>query len=150
MKIQIYNKQKKFPINSEQISKIIRKFFKSKYKNANLSNYQIYVSFVSKKKIIELNKIVFTKDYLTDVISVPVEPFEENIIDDVSPKVFGEIFICPYAANLQRKEYNNTLKQELNLLVIHGLLHIIGYDDIDENDRKIMRKQEIIMLKICS
>jgi probable rRNA maturation factor len=64
------------------------------------------------------------------------------------PTIFGEIFICPEQANRQAKKYQNDFKSEISLLIIHGFLHLIGYDDQTEAERKIMRREEKKSLSI--
>jgi probable rRNA maturation factor len=146
MKIIIKNNQNDVKINISFYKKIIKKLIDlrlKKIKNNNL--FEIYINFVSKEQIKKINFIVFKKKYLTDVISVPIDTkIEKNNV----PKIFGEIFICPFTAKNQCIEYNNSIQKELILLIIHGFLHLLGYDDIKTKDIKIMRKEEQKMLEI--
>ena len=62
---------------------------------------------------------------------------------EISPyKILGDIFVCTDVACQYAKEHNIDSYNEMTLYVIHGLLHLIGYDDIEENDKKAMRKKE--------
>ena len=68
---------------------------------------------------------------------------------DVLAFDYGEIFICVPQAKKQAKELGHSLKQELAILLIHGLLHLAGYDDeIKKDYNKMKKKQDDIWQKI--
>ena len=108
-----------------------------KYKIYN--NLELYISFVSPAKIRSLKNELFGLDIVTDVISVPIDTDD---VDKNIPAVFGEIFICAETAARQAKEYLHSFQDEIALLIVHGLLHLIGYDDETEEQQKIMRREE--------
>ncbi len=85
-----------------------------------------------------LNLQFRSKDKTTDVLSF--EYGEEDI--------FGEIYISPAKAKIQAPEWENTFYQELKRLVVHGSLHLSGYDHILKKDRLIMEKKEQHYLKL--
>lgn len=60
----------------------------------------------------------------------------------------GDIMISVDAAKLQAQNYGHSLQEELNLLVIHGILHLLGYDDVSESDARIMRDKEQEALRL--
>jgi len=105
-----------------------------------ISNYILNFIFVSIEQIIELNKTYINHEYETDVISFD---FSEDF------NVFGgDIFICPEVVKTNAEEYKENFEVELKRVMIHGVLHFIGYNDIDELTIDEMRKQENICLSL--
>ncbi|MBP5694746.1 MAG: rRNA maturation RNase YbeY [Bacilli bacterium] len=97
------------------------------------------VTFVSKEQIHYLNKTYRNIDRPTDVISFAFLDDENEIIyGDEIPLDLGEIYICYDVADENRKSYDNSLKRELCFLFVHGLLHLLGYDHMTEEEEKIM------------
>jgi len=72
----------------------------------------------------------------TDVIAFP---FKEGKDSEYSGELLGDIYISIEQASRQKV---GSLLDELKLLVVHGLLHLAGYNDTTEEERKIMRKKE--------
>lgn len=105
--------------------------------------YEVSVIFVTKEKIKAINKTYRNIDKETDVISFSyledIEKFPNNMI-------LGDIFICLDIMKEQAKMYNHSEKRELAFLVVHGLLHLLGYNHDNEEKEKIMfQKQEMIL-----
>lgn len=100
----------------------------------------INVIFCDNEKIIELNKQFFNKERPTDVIAFS---YDEDEPDEVT----GEIYISVDQALLQFSDFNSTLPDELMRLVIHGALHLCGYEDSDKELKKVMTKKENYYLK---
>ncbi len=98
-----------------------------------VSRFLINVVFVNYVKIRELNKQYLEHDYPTDVLAFA--------LNDDNDELEGEIYICPEVAEAQAAEFNITLKEEIIRLVTHGILHLIGYDDQAETDRKTMEEK---------
>lgn len=107
-------------------------------------NYEISVSFVDNKEIKELNKIYRNKDVETDVLSFPME--DEGFLHQQLP-MLGDIVISTEKVISQAKEYNHSFKRELLYLVAHSMFHLMGYDHILDNDKKIMREKEKQVMK---
>ena len=99
------------------------------------------------EEIQELNKNYRNKDKPTDVLSFPYLAENEIKTNSDSGFVIGEIFISKSQAIADAKELKLTLEEELNKLLIHGVLHILGYDHIDDNDFLEMKKNEDLILK---
>lgn len=134
-KIGFYNQQKKFPIPKKLFTKQVN--FLLKY--FHIKTDQIDLIFVTKGIIQKLHKQFFQDDSPTDVITLPLDPIKN------SPAGFhhlGEIVICPFIAMEEAKKRNITLKSELSLYLVHGFLHLVGYDDQKEKEKKSMRKKE--------
>ena len=99
---------------------------------------------VNEDKIREINKTYRKKDSVTDVISFALMDTTEHV--KLEKDVLGDIYICLEQAKKQAKEYDHSLIRELCFLSVHGLLHLLGYDHMNEEDEKIMfEKQELIL-----
>lgn len=97
-----------------------------------VSNLEI--NFISSKVILDINKTYLTHDYTTDIITFNYS----NILDQID----GEIFISIEDALTNSKKYKVSLSDELVRLVIHGILHLLGYDDLNTSEKKIMKRLE--------
>ena len=98
---------------------------KEKKDSKNLS-----VALVGQKEIRELNKDYRKKDKATDVLS-----FRYNTL--------GEVVICPEIVRANAKKFNSTFKKELARVLIHGILHLLGYShETNTAKAKKMRKKE--------
>lgn len=102
------------------------------------------VIFVDNEEIKELNKTYRNIDKITDVISFALEDDSDRLNNNI--RVLGDIYICIPRMKEQAKEYNHSEKRELSFLGVHGLLHLLGYDHMKEEDEKIMfGLQEMIL-----
>lgn len=99
----------------------------------------VSVVFVSQKRIQELNKQYRSVDAVTDVLSFAQH---EGGIEYQDEEQLGDIFICFDKAMEQAREYDSSLDAEVELLFIHGLLHLLGFDHMDEDDKVTMRAME--------
>ncbi len=140
MKITIINLQNKVPVNSRKVVKIVQSVLSSE---GARKQGEITLSFVNDKKIRELNLKYLKKNKPTDVIAFDVT---EPAVPD---KLFADIVISAERAIDNAAIYKTNALCELYLYVIHGVLHILGYDDHAKKDILIMRKKEEKLLKKC-
>jgi probable rRNA maturation factor len=110
---------------------------------------ELSVTFVSNERIQEINRDYRDKDQPTDVISFALEEMGEGELKVVGadiPRVLGDIIISIPRTREQAKEYNHSFMRELGFLSVHGFLHLLGYDHMNEQDEKIMfdRQKEIL------
>ncbi len=112
---------------------------------------EVEVQSLGKPDMRELNARTRGKDAATDVLSFPaldeIGPFTyENYpfeYDDYEGCVtLGSIAICTEIAEEQAEEYGHSVVREKTYLFVHGLLHLLGYDHEDEDDRRSMREAE--------
>lgn len=133
-----------FEINNLTKNKVDKSFLqkvaKRIFKSIKLREIQeISVAIIGDDEIKNLNKKYRKKDKVTDVLA----------FDYGSPGSQGEIFICLPQAERQAKKIGHSLKNELGILLIHGILHLAGYEDKTVKDRERMNKmQENIWRKI--
>lgn len=104
---------------------------------------QVSVSLVGDQEIQDINKDYRGIDKITDVISFALDEGEEfSIIDGPEESLLGEIVICLPQTLRQAEEYGNSVERELCYLTVHGLLHLLGYDHMNEEDKTSMRVEE--------
>ncbi len=110
---------------------------------------EVSVTFVNNERIHEINKEYRQKDAPTDVISFAMEEMGEGeieIIGEDVPAVLGDIIISIDRTKEQAEEYGHSYERELGFLAIHGFLHLLGYDHMNEEDEKVMfsRQKELL------
>lgn len=122
--IEINNKTRS-DINTILIKSVAEKFLKYYKIKKNLS-----IAFVGDTVIRRLNKNYRGKDKITDILSF-----------DGEAQDLGEIIIDYAQIKRQSRKYSKSIQDELIFILVHGLLHLIGYDDQTEKDRKIIIKK---------
>ena len=105
----------------------------------NIGNAKIKV-IVDNNKIQEINREYRGKDNVTDVISFAFEDYKDIEYDNF--RFLGEIYISLQKARKQAEEYGHSERREICYLTVHGLLHLLGYDHMNEEDKKVMRSLE--------
>jgi len=110
-----------------------------KVKNAIFS-----IIFVTSEEIQKINKEYRNIDRITDVISFAFEDSKDLEYNDL--RVLGDIYVCIPRMKEQAIEYGHSEKRELSFLVVHGLLHLLGYDHMTkEDEEKMFKLQELIL-----
>ena len=87
-------------------------------------------------------------DKPTDVLSFSLQEGAVKSPEIESDKPLGDIIISAETAQRQADTLNHSIEKELTVLLIHGLLHLIGYDHEEDKDYKIMREKESKILKM--
>lgn len=96
-----------------------------------------------------LNREYRDKDCPTDVLSFALNEGEEPIVIDGPEEVLlGDIIISLETATRQAEEYGHSLERELAYLTVHGILHLLGYDHMVEDDKLEMRREEEHVLSL--
>lgn len=111
-------------------------FMEFSLKYQNLSNVDFNIILVDKQKIQEINRDYRGIDKITDVISFALEDCEDITYEGY--RLLGDIYICREKVLEQADNYGHSVKRELLFLAIHGLLHLLGYDHMEENEEKEM------------
>ena len=120
----------------------------------NLQDKKLYVNmiFTTPEEIRKINKQFRKIDKVTDVLSFPM--FAKEEISKIKPNgiqdILGDIVICIQKVQEQAIEYGHSFKRELAYMVVHSFYHLMGYDHIEENDKKEMRIKEEKILKDLS
>ncbi len=125
MKILQYNNQSDLYIDKKKVKAIVEEIFLFK----EIPSTELIIHFVSKEEISNIHKEFFNDPTSTDCITFPIR---EN-------KLLGEVFICPHAAI----EYSpDDPYKETTLYIVHTILHLLGYDDLNSDDQIQMREAE--------
>jgi probable rRNA maturation factor len=116
----------------------------------------IELIFVDEEEIRRLNNETRNIDKVTDVLSYPSledikgQPLSEEDypfeIDEGGNLLIGSIAICCQRAKEQAEEYGHSYERELHYLIVHGIMHCLGYDHIEDEDRAEMREKEEYIL----
>ncbi|MBZ4663133.1 MAG: ybeY [Caloramator sp.] len=153
--IEIDNRQNKIDF-TEEMKKLISKAVEGtiKYENFN-KPYELSIIITDNNEIKEINKQFRGIDKETDVLSFPMLDFDDGYyedgeievdIEDINPEsgavVLGDMIISLEKAKEQSVEYGHSFERELAFLVVHSMLHLLGYDHEEEKDRIIMRQKE--------
>ena len=122
----------------------VRDLLEYALKHEKLNSVIFNVIFVDNETIHKINRDYRNIDRETDVISFALEDNKE--IDLAIGRVLGDIYVSVDRIKSQAKEYGHSEKREMAFLVIHGLLHLLGYDHGNLEEEEIMfRKQELIL-----
>ncbi|MFJ7927896.1 rRNA maturation RNase YbeY [Peribacillus sp. NPDC096448] len=110
---------------------------------------ELSVTFVDNNRIQEINKEYRHKDSATDVISFALEEMGEDEVEIVGaemPRMLGDIIISIERTKEQAEEYGHSFDRELGFLALHGFLHLLGFDHMNEEDEKVMftKQKEIL------
>ena len=98
---------------------------------------ELSIIFVDDKRIHEINREYRQIYRSTDVISFALEDSEQYYIEGM-PREIGDIFISIDHAKMQAEEYGHSFYREMCFLFTHGLLHLLGFDHMNEEDEKVM------------
>ena len=151
-KIYIKNKQKDYAL-PDNIRYYIVKCCNNALKYENFSDdAEINVTFVDEDTIKSLNNDYRNIDKVTDVLSFPLG---ENGIFDTNPenscKMLGDVVICLKRAYEQAESYGHSIRREICFLVVHSVLHLLGYDHETKNeDEEIMFQKQKEILNISN
>ena len=130
----------KLPESEDMLTALIKRGLE--YVNAPETS-EISISFVEPEEIRALNKQYRGIDSETDVLSFALsDPDEWNAWQKSLPIALGDIVICTEVARSQADTYGHSLGRELGFLVVHGLLHLSGYDHEEPEDEEIMREAQ--------
>jgi len=143
MRVLIDNRQLKINID-DKIESAINESIKAclQVENRDL-NYEVSVSFVDNDEIKQLNKEYRNVDKPTDVLSFPLDDYDFN----TKHYILGDIIISTDKVIEQATEFGHSILREIIYLTVHSMFHLLGYDHMNDDDKKIMREKEKIALK---
>ena len=109
-----------------------------------VNNAIFSIVFLIFEEIHNMNREYRGVDRITDVISFAFEDNENLRYNDI--RMLGDIYVCIPQMKRQAESYGHSEKRELSFLVIHGLLHLLGYDHMNpEDEKKMFALQELIL-----
>lgn len=121
MKIQIENKQTKIKIQRRKIRSTVLKLLKI----MDSANKEISISFVDDNTIKQLNNHYLQRNHSTNVLSFSLQ---EGEYGNVNPHILGDIVISTETAQRDAAKGDLSLSEEIDFLIIHGLLHLLGFN----------------------
>ncbi len=124
---------------------------------------EMSIIFIAEPDIAELNESFLGQPGPTDVLSFPIDAADLDLAPIGSgatrgpdrapldpsdlPMLLGDVVICPKVAAAQAPKHAGTLDDELALLVVHGILHVLGYDHAEPDETTVMRRRELELLE---
>lgn len=111
----------------------IKRWIKQVVENYGYKLGEISYVFCSDERILEVNKQYLSHDFYTDIITFDYVEKE---------RVSGDIFISIDRVEENAKDFNVTFQQELLRVIIHGVLHLLGFEDHSQEEQQIMRQKE--------
>ncbi len=149
--IDFLNNQEEF--DTKPFEEIVLKVAEETFKVHNIKkDAEISVVFTDDEEIKEINNNFRNIDSSTDVLSFPQYEFDEegdvsHITDGVL--ILGDVIISLERAKAQSLEFNHSLNREVGYLTAHSMLHLLGYDHMEDDEKARMRqKEEQIMTNI--
>lgn len=136
MKIEIINQQKIKKINSNKIHRYLEKVLSY----LNISSKKVSIFLCDNRRIRELNREYFKKNSSTDVISFP-------LADAFEPDYLGEVVVSVEESVKVADKLKVKWEDELFLYLIHGILHLLGYDDRTKRKKEVMEKKQEEVLR---
>ena len=117
--------------------------------NYDAANCEVSITLTDDARIHELNRQYRGVDRPTDVLSFAFSESEEPKIDygdEEHVDQLGDIVVSVERAWEQANEYGHSFKREMIFLIVHGMLHLLGYDHIDEDERREMETEQKFLM----
>lgn len=131
--LSIRNRQKTCAVDTKLLRQIIATFLKE---TESIPSYELCFHLVEPDEMAGVNQQYLDHEGSTDVITF------DHQEDPASDHLYGEIFICLDDATRQARQFRTSWQAELTRYAVHGILHLCGYDDLNDKDRKEMKKAE--------
>ncbi len=135
--VEVANRQAKMPIDESTMVTAVTEVLGGEA----VSSAEISIAVVDDAEIHQLNRRYLNHDYETDVLSF--------VLEDDGEHLQGEVIVSAETAARLATEYGWSAASELLLYLIHGTLHLVGYDDKRDTDRQEMRQKEREYLQRC-
>lgn len=113
---------------------------------------ELTVLLVSEDEMAAYNERFLERSGPTDVLAFPVEELLPGIVPDQDangpPLIIGDVIVAPGYVGRQAEENDVEFEDEMALMVAHGILHLLGYDHIDDADAEVMEGREVELLSL--
>jgi rRNA maturation RNase YbeY len=130
----VINRQRTRSINARLLKQIVA----AALTGLGVESAELGIRLVGAKEMARINEKFLQHEGSTDVITFN----HEGDRGDAGPSVYGELFVCVDDAIQQAKQFQTTWQSEVVRYAVHGLLHLLGYDDIDAARRRKMKREE--------
>lgn len=128
----------RIPLKDEAIKDIISQTLQSSQWNSN-EDYEVSILFVEKDEIRMINRDYRQIDRATDVISFS---FHEGEGAEFAGFLLGDLAISPEVVKSHAQIYGTAFSAEMTFVIVHGVLHLLGFDHVKKSDREKMREME--------
>ena len=134
----------------EEYKELIGKVLKKCFEEENLEGKNLYVNVVltDSNNIKNINKEHRGIDEITDVLSFPM--YEKSELENIkleNEDILGDMVVSVEKVQEQAKEYGHSFERELAYMIVHSFYHLLGYDHMNETDKKEMRQKEEFILE---
>ncbi len=110
---------------------------------------ELAIILVDEATIASYNQQHMGKEGPTDVLAFPIDEPGESPME--GPSVLGDVVLCPAVAHAQASEFGRTAEQEVELLTVHGILHLVGMDHADpESERAMFGRTDELLASFAS
>jgi probable rRNA maturation factor len=138
------DEQDEVAIDAERWSRLAAAVLRGERRHGELT-----LTFVDRGEMTALNREHMCEDGPTDVLSFPLDAADDAVATTGAPAgpiLLGDVVICPAVAAEHAPGHAGTLDDELALLVVHGVLHVLGHDHAEPDETLIMRRRELELL----
>lgn len=134
----VIQNQRILKISEASVKNVVKEFLTI----SNVHYGEVTIHFVDNETMCDLHNDYFNDPSPTDCISFPMDDSEM-----LGYRVMGDVFVSPQAAIDYVQKFGGNVYQEVTLYVIHGLLHLIGHDDIEDDENQVMREAEALHIE---
>lgn len=140
MTLALLNRQRTKKINTRLLKEIVQAVFKE-LEIESVESVELGISLVGAREMTLLNETFLKHEGSTDIITFD---YQEPGTGNRKPesKLHGELFICVDEAILQAKRFRSTWQSEIVRYMVHGILHLLGHDDLKPALRRRMKREE--------
>ncbi len=143
MNVVIANRQRTRKINSRRLKQIIGELFSE----LKITEAELGIHLVGAKEMARVNWDFLQHEGSTDVITF--DHLETGVRSQKSEvRIHGELFVCVDDAVLQAKQFNTDWESEVMRYVVHGVLHLLGYDDLQPTLKRKMKREENRLVRL--
>lgn len=146
--ITLKNTQRKIAINNAQLKKTAQKLLDA----LGYADFDLGIWLTTNKTIRNYNKTYRNKDKATDILSFPYHPElqagQKIVVHTHDDKNLGDIIISLEYVKKDAPRWGHTFEQRMDVLLVHGICHLLGYDHIQDSDYKVMHKKETVLLNL--
>lgn len=136
----VADEQEQVVVDAERLARLAREVLA---KEGVSGPAELTLSFVDEDHIAELNAEYLAGDGPTDVLAFPLDDIDEDpSTRGPGPALLGDIVVCPSVAARYATERGRAVEDELALLVVHGVLHVLGHDHAESEEATTMRQAE--------
>jgi rRNA maturation RNase YbeY len=135
-----------FPVDTQNLEKNAQTILNT----LDYADFDISIILVTPQEMQNYNNQYRDKDNVTDILSFPYHQISvgERIVPEIEEdKNLGDIIICPEFVDDDLARWQMNFDERMNVLLVHGICHLLGYDHIEDADYEVMKKQEAFLLE---